>query len=233
MSLETHLEDQLSDRYERFFWHRLRWRAVARSVPSTGPVSVLDLGAGSGVIGRFIRRDRPRASYFFHEPIPQLAAHLETVFGETANAAKAEDYRGMDVVLALDVFEHLEDDAALVRDLHARMRPGARLVCTVPAGPRLWSDWDRQLGHQRRYTRRSLLGLLSATGFSPRRCRHLFPEMVPMALYRKLVIRESPSEFPPVPRWLNALLYATGCLTQSVCRPLPIGTSLLATATRP
>lgn len=57
-----------------------------------------------------------------------------------------------DVMTALDVIEHVEDDDAFVAaELVPRLRPGGLLVVTVPAHPSLYGDHDRMLGHYRRY----------------------------------------------------------------------------------
>ncbi|NUP10426.1 MAG: class I SAM-dependent methyltransferase [Polyangiaceae bacterium] len=63
--------------------------------------------------------------------------------------------RTYDVICALDVIEHLEDDRGGVACLAQHLRPGGLLVATVPAYQFLFSDHDRALHHFRRYTRRS------------------------------------------------------------------------------
>lgn len=56
-----------------------------------------------------------------------------------------------DVVLLMDVLEHVEDDFLLLSRVLGAMRPGAHLLVTVPADPRLWSPHDVSFGHLRRY----------------------------------------------------------------------------------
>lgn len=62
----------------------------------------------------------------------------------------------IDAVLALDVLEHLDDDAAALAEVGRLVRPGGLLVVTVPALPSLWGAQDEINHHRRRYTRRSL-----------------------------------------------------------------------------
>ncbi len=64
-----------------------------------------------------------------------------------------------DLVLALDVLEHLDDDEAFLADTVVPLL-GGTLVVSVPAIPRLFSDHDRMLEHRRRYRRRDLLEML-------------------------------------------------------------------------
>jgi SAM-dependent methyltransferase len=66
-----------------------------------------------------------------------------------------------DLALLLDVIEHVPDDAALVREAVASLRPGGYLLVTVPAGMELWSPHDEVFGHYRRYDRSGLASVLS------------------------------------------------------------------------
>jgi SAM-dependent methyltransferase len=68
----------------------------------------------------------------------------------------------LEYVTALDVLEHVPDDAAVVRGFHRLLKPGGLAVVTVPASMALWSDWDVTLHHFRRYDRPQLRGLFSA-----------------------------------------------------------------------
>ena len=71
----------------------------------------------------------------------------------------------MGTVLARDVLEHVDDDAALGECPRA-LRPGGLLVVLVPAWPALWSDRDVRAGHLRRYRRRGLRKLVESAGFT-------------------------------------------------------------------
>ena len=71
----------------------------------------------------------------------------------------------LDALTALDVLEHVDDDQLAVEEFHRVLKPGGRLVITVPALPLLWSDWDVVLHHHRRYTKTTLLALLDKSSF--------------------------------------------------------------------
>lgn len=71
----------------------------------------------------------------------------------------------VDVVTALDVIEHVEDDRRAINEFWRVLKPGGIAVITVPALPALWSDWDVVLHHFRRYTRSSLRSTLGAADF--------------------------------------------------------------------
>ena len=65
-----------------------------------------------------------------------------------------------DVICACDVIEHIEEDAAAVRWIFDRLRPGGLFLATVPAFQWLFSDHDRALGHYRRYDAKAFDALL-------------------------------------------------------------------------
>jgi 2-polyprenyl-3-methyl-5-hydroxy-6-metoxy-1,4-benzoquinol methylase len=65
-----------------------------------------------------------------------------------------------DVVCALDVVEHIEDDRRAVQWLTEHLKPGGHLIVTLPAYQWLFSDHDIAVGHYRRYTKQTLNGIL-------------------------------------------------------------------------
>ena len=69
-----------------------------------------------------------------------------------------------DGALALDVIEHLDDDAAALSETARVVRPGGFLLVTVPALPSLWGNQDVVSHHRRRYTSRSLAAAFRRAG---------------------------------------------------------------------
>lgn len=67
-------------------------------------------------------------------------------------------------VVALNVLEHIPDDAGTLRDLSRVVVPGGRLVLWVPAYPALYGDFDRKVGHVRRYTPATMRAAVEAAG---------------------------------------------------------------------
>jgi hypothetical protein len=229
-ALERHLAHQIEHGRE-FFWHRLRWAVVSSYLPD-GSFTLVDVGAGVGLIGEFLHDRRPEARYRFVEPIPFLEEHLERRYGTAANAKGDARYGGAAVVTLLDVLEHQEDDRAFMSELAGRLDRGATLIVTVPAGARLWSAWDVALGHYRRYDRESFRRAIAGLPFEIVELDYLFPELVPLAVLRKLRPRGDDAEFPELLRPVNALLYGVGRASLRLRRVWPVGTSLLAVLRR-
>jgi SAM-dependent methyltransferase len=80
-----------------------------------------------------------------------------------------------DLLLLLDVIEHVADDAAFLRDLVTRFSPAnGRLLLTVPAFQALYGRHDAFLGHYRRYTLAELIDLAGRCGLTVRSSGYLF-----------------------------------------------------------
>jgi Methyltransferase domain len=231
--LESHLSDQI-DHHADFFWHRARWGIVRGWVPP-GACTVLDVGAGAGLVGDYLAADRPAARYEFIEPIASLESRLEQRWGAERNRSGSDPLDDVDVVTLLDVIEHVEDDRGLLADLTARTTPGTTFVVTVPAKQRLWSSWDVALGHHRRYERSGLRTLVGGLPLDVLEVSYLFPELVPAALWRAWRGRDVPAgsaEFPELPRVVDRGLLAVSTVTARARRLAPTGTSLVAVARR-
>ncbi len=68
-----------------------------------------------------------------------------------------------DVVICLDVIEHIEEDILVVSEISRVLRSGGRFLISVPEDPKIWSSHDVIVNHVRRYTRNSLLNILKYT----------------------------------------------------------------------
>jgi SAM-dependent methyltransferase len=70
----------------------------------------------------------------------------------------------VDGAVSANLLEHVPDDRRALAELHRVLRPGARGVLVVPAGPGTYDYYDRFLGHERRYARGELAGKARAVG---------------------------------------------------------------------
>jgi hypothetical protein len=229
--LEQHLHSQVCDN-AGMFWHRLRWRAMSGRVPRQTELDLLDVGAGTGVLGEFLARDRPRVRYNFLEPVESLARGMEERWGAARNAARRENLTQYRILTLLDVIEHVPDDREFCRDLLERAEPSSRIIITVPALPRLWSEWDVALGHYRRYTKRTLAQLLASLHLQTEEVSYLFPELLPAALVRRNRRGPSEAEWPRLPPFVDRALYSLGVPSVAARKLWPFGTSLLAVCRR-
>lgn len=214
------------------FWHHVRFELVRRIVHRERARRVVDVGAGSGLLGEHLRQSR--VEYRFSETSPALHASLVARFGPTAALGDGDVVAADSVVTLLDVIEHVDDDVALLRDLRARIEPGATLVVSVPAMRWLFSSWDTDLGHHRRYSKHDATTVVEGAGFRVVEASYLFPELVPIALLRRWRASDgSAAEFPQLPGWIDRIGRAVATVTTAVRRFWPLGTSVLIVARRP
>lgn len=130
---------------------------------ATDTSKVLDFGAGIGTFSDAAGVDRQR----IHCVEPDEASR-GVLTQKGFNAHRSLDGIADETVtyaFSLNVLEHIEDDAAAMRELGRVTRPGARLFVYVPAFSILFTSMDRQVGHVRRYRLRQLCRLAEDNGF--------------------------------------------------------------------
>jgi SAM-dependent methyltransferase len=144
--------------------------------------------------------------------------------------------RRFDLVAALDVLEHVEDDAGALGALKARLKPGGLLLATVPAYEWMWGPNDDVSRHLRRYSRKAFLDLLGRSGLALEHFGHFNTILFPLALAQvKLAPTLRADRYAAVrvpPSALNGLLHAAFALERFMVPrfQLPYGLSLVALA---
>jgi SAM-dependent methyltransferase len=202
------------DRLERIaqlerthFWFAGRRALVEslldRHVDNSRARTALDLGSGTGSFLDVLELYADRVI-----GVDPLAAPDDprTLKAE-AEELPLED-ASVDFIVGLDVFEHVDDRAAL-RECARILSPGGVLVLTVPAFPALWSARDVLAAHRRRYRRKELQTLLRESGFSILETRYyqffLFPLVAMSRLAGRRRAHVTQLEEEPRPR-VNAVL---------------------------
>lgn len=148
------------------FAHASNWKAYFRQL--LAPYlrdRVLEVGAGIGATTRALWHDRV-SEWVCLEPDPafvarlndmkrdgQLPSSVDVVAGLTQDLAANRQF---DAILYIDVLEHIDDDAGELRSAAKHLAPGGAILVLSPAWPWLFSEFDRAVGHRRRYTRSSL-----------------------------------------------------------------------------
>lgn len=128
--------------------------------------------------------------------------------------------------LALNVLEHIEDDVKALRSAARLVRPGGAVVVFVPAFPFAMSDFDRAIGHYRRYTKDEARTAFSAAGLSLEELRYVnAPGLVAWTLGMRL-LRMRPRDGLVLRGWDRAVVPVARRVERRV--PPPFGQSLLA-----
>lgn len=225
---------QVTDPEQQTFWHRVRFELVARHVARVGATRLLDIGAGSGLLGDWMLANRPGVAYRFEELSPLLDEQLTHRFGTERRSDPTEVVTADTLVALLDVVEHIEHDVDALSAIAARMEPGAQVVITAPALQWAFSSWDTELGHFRRYSRASLRRVVAAAGLEVDHVAYLFPELLPLLPLRKL--RRAPRDhvdFPQLSPLVSRIGHAISTCTTRLRCLWPAGTSVVLTAHAP
>jgi SAM-dependent methyltransferase len=164
----------------------------------------------------------------------------EKRLGKTVLSAPLPGLKGLkrgsyDLIAALDVIEHIDDDKAALAAIAERLKPGGKLLATVPAHQWMWSAHDTANHHKRRYSKKALRELFEGSPLKLEKMGYFNSLLFPLAIAArgagKLTGRDDSDDKLP-PRPVNALFekvfelerYLVGRL------PLPPGLSLFAVA---
>ncbi len=139
---------------------------------------VAELGVGRGNLSKHIRHHGSvlltdyRTDYL--QELKAKWSHQSGLRIGKLDMAVREDYAQLrefspDSVVFLNVLEHIENDRAVLENLFDTVPADCRIVVLVPYNPKLFSDFDRQLGHFRRYDQGELEGKMAAAGFEVER----------------------------------------------------------------
>ena len=220
-----------------YWWYRARsdmLRAIVE--PELGdPGRVLDVGSADGPSVEWMSGRGTRTAVDL-----DLSALRPGDVQASAMALPFADGT-FDVLTAFDVLEHLDPEDRAVAELVRVVRPGGRLFVAVPAYQWAWSDFDRDIGHYRRYTRGRLVRALRPQGLEVRRASYLFAGTLPIFAAERISRRwrrlEGPAttEPPTVSTVQERVLLGLCRLDERVLRhrDLPFGSSVVAVATKP
>ncbi len=169
------VESEIEDRH---WWFAGRRRLLDRELDAAAADPrwrALDMGSGTGGNLRLLRGKS--FSVLFGIDASFTAAKLCTGKGfapvALGDAAKLPFVDGsFDLVLAMDVLEHVEDDRMAAKEISRILRPGGLAIVTVPAFASLWGPQDDLSHHLRRYRMKPLLAILSAAGLQPKKYYH-------------------------------------------------------------
>ena len=200
---------------------------------------VLDVGCGTGGTLAALRK-RVRVSGVEMDPEGVRFCQERGLTGVVKGRAEALPFEPetFDVVMALDVIEHLDDDQLALLEFNRVLRKDGALLVTVPAYPFLWSEHDVALHHKRRYTRKTLIEALEKGGFVVEKCSYyntfLFPIVAGVRMIQRLFgMRAKPESDVSLPApWVNGMLTRILGSERFLLKatPLPFGVSLIAIA---
>jgi SAM-dependent methyltransferase len=174
--------------------HYRRW-IVDAFAPYLGK-SVAEVGAGIGSITQVLL-ERPLDRLVAFEPSRNMFPHLARAVEGHPNARAVNELFGgeqagadFDSVAYINVLEHVEHEREELLAAYHALRPGGHLLVFVPALSWLYSNFDREVGHFRRYSRDGLERIVVRAGFEVVRARYFdFAGVLPWYIYFTLMGR--------------------------------------------
>lgn len=222
----------------RIEWAKRMIRDWVKRHPQRNSLNYVDLGCGTGGFATDIKSGFGIQKVALVDGDPNILAHIRNP-GQV-ELLRRDLSRPLNLpwqphlITCMDVLEHLENDEILLEEIYRALPPGGLLVLSVPAGPWMYSQWDRVLGHYRRYTRTALKAKLIDCGLTIFDLQYMWSFLVPLAPYRFFIggrFRKN-SAFEKTPKWVNAVFLRLSDVEWSLSRlvTIPCGTSVIASA---
>lgn len=212
----------------RHWYYRAKVGAMLRLLDGRPPTSVLDVGAGSGLFSRALLGRTTAARAVCVDPGYPADSDVAEA-GKPLAFRRSVDGSDADLVLMMDVLEHVPDDAGLVATYTRKVASGTRFLVTVPAFMWMWSGHDVLLEHYRRYTLRQIEATLVAGGLAVARGCYFYGGVLPIAAATRLAARAlrpnaaARSQMSDLPRPASALLGAICAAELAVMRHNRLG----------
>lgn len=179
-------EDILGRDISKHWYYRSKFAALLSYVMHLAPKKILDIGAGSG---------------FFSKGLLHQTEALEALCVDTGYSAEREEFVNgksvqfrtgcgqieADLVLMMDVLEHVDDDVGLLGEYVNKVPAGTHFLITVPAFSFLWSGHDVFLEHKRRYSLAEVERVANKAGLSVKSSSYYYGLIFPLAVIVRLM----------------------------------------------
>jgi SAM-dependent methyltransferase len=198
---------------------------------------ILEVGAGNGTFTELLAKQSDRrvvATDVSQRRVDVLSdrfcrvPNVEIVRGEVGAIARPDTF---DAAVLVNVLEHIEDDNDGLRQVWWSLKPGGRLILWVPAYEALYGDFDRKVGHYRRYQLDGLKTKMSAAGFEMVQIHYANAIGAVAWWVLACVLRRTPTRRSSVVFFDRYVVPAVKYL-EAKRRP-PFGQSIFAVAVRP
>jgi len=242
-ALDLHTYKILYQVEETHWWLTARRKIVLdwihQSYPGRSDLVILDAGCGTGLMLQQMQHlGQAEGVDIADEAIDFCRKRgLDNVRrGDLSQLPFADDT--FDVVTALDVLEHLDDDAGGLREMRRVLKPGGRVFIFAPAHRWLWSLQDEVSHHKRRYTAQTLRETVRQAGLEIDRQSYVSMLLLPVIflgrqwLRVRLKFRHADTENDLHPEWSNGILRRIFEAEIPMLRrmDIPVGASLLCIA---
>ena len=167
---------------------------LEKTIPEKGAV-ILEIGSSSGYLLREMRKRFPGSFLIGSDCIPEPLENIAKAIPDIPLLqfdlvdCPLPDTCA-DIVVALNVLEHIRDDGNALQQIHRILKPGGYAIIEVPANKELYDFYDEQLRHYRRYSLHELKKLAHKAQLTVIRATHLGFFIYPVFRYMKLRNRQ-------------------------------------------
>lgn len=170
------------------WWSTHRNLILQKSLKRYEVKQILEVGAGNGGVAKFL--DLNGIEVVCLEPHLAGARQIATE-GILSICAFLEDLRlptnSIRSIGFFDVLEHVQNPKKVLSEAHRVLESNSLIFIMVPAHPFLYSDFDKQIGHYRRYTRASLKSELYESGFEVIETKSMFISVLPIVILKRFL----------------------------------------------
>jgi SAM-dependent methyltransferase len=239
--MERSVYREMAELDQRHWWYRARRDVLAdlirRYALAPAGAHILEIGCGTGHNLQMLQCFGDVDALELDEEARAIA---EQRLGRSVMSAPLPELagvadRGYDLIAALDVIEHIDDDRAALAAIAAKLRPGGKFVMTVPAHQWMWSAHDVVNHHKRRYSKAALKRLIEGSPLKLDKLGYFNSLLFPLAIAERFsskVRGKDDADVKLPSRPLNAVLEAVFRAERHLVGrlPLPPGLSLFAVA---
>ncbi len=206
--------DILGKDIEQHWYYRSKAKAMMNFLGRDMPLKILDIGAGSGFFSQHLLANTT-AQEAWCVDISYEADSDKKEKGKRIHYRRSVDALDADLVLIMDLLEHVDDDVALLKKYLSMVPQGSHFLITVPAFQFLWSGHDEFLEHKRRYTLKGLEATVRNAGLEVKLGAYYFAMVFPVAailrmaqkaLGKRITARSQMARYHPIVNTVLTLL---------------------------
>lgn len=172
--------DILGENIGRHWYYQSKAQAMTRLLTETSPTSILDVGAGSGFFSEYLLQHSSAKEAWCVDISYENDSDV-SISGKPVHYRRHIDSVDANLVLLMDVLEHVDDDVGLLKEYANKVPSGARFLISVPAFKFLWSGHDVFLEHKRRYRLDQIEDVARHSGLKVKHGTYYFGAVFPIA----------------------------------------------------
>ncbi|HLG25025.1 MAG TPA: class I SAM-dependent methyltransferase [Candidatus Nanoarchaeia archaeon] len=238
--MKKHVYRELYD-LEKSYWWNVGRRKLAVQVLKPyfkeKKPTILDFGCGAGITMKEMERYGKVFGVDTSEESIKFCKMRNIRNVQKINGYEDIKYKNMDAVLLMDVLEHIEMENDALKKINSLLNKEGKLFITVPAYQFMWSYWDEEAHHYRRYSKKKLINVLEKNNFRIVRAGYFYSFLLPVAMVFRLVRsllpkKKETSDFVRLPYIINWLLIRLSDFERNILKilPVPFGLSVFCLA---